>query len=679
MSLLQYSMVTSLSAQYRAQSTPIDEPVYHLYSSDLYPCLALTNTHLYKVFGTTVVKYDLPTHLNLSGEEYTILIPGDKEILIANPDEGATVINFADAKTIKMSQSWDQIQLSTINFDENTYYLYSNPDGVYRKRFHQPPHRILKDEHIITSSAPTDRKGNFIFADLNTGIYGTYGDSIANIFAERGVTAVDFIDQTIYMNHGGSIKKLSKKGGMRTLTTLPDKHKSASDLYYDNDYNIWILGEDLFAYNLTDGKLYDVEFDRKDVVIFDAITRFGVTYIATSQGLFTFQRTLDRIIHRKGQHGLPLIYASGSDNILIDSGDLYTLAPTQSQRLSTHTHVKYPIKGRDDWWIRLDDKLLKVNDRSTPPLQSPSDTVTAISQIDQTTYAIGTTEGIYVQNSQEANPRLHILRDTAVNDLLPAGHNTLLSGSQHGMHSAELVDGKSRLLDSERTCPAQSLHLHRKDTIAVCREAIHIIGIDSTMVINAVDDLNLNSILDIELINDDLYILGNNQLLKGDYREITEGNVPAFTRYRTFDNDRGLVTYQNGQFFIETATNVSIVSPSKLATHQIEPEVEPSFTYEYIENSLMIYDQKSSAQSAMKYETADGEWEMVADNTIPYSSLSDEGLKVQKKNLYGDWIPLKVKPVTMHTPPKQSKLGWIFISLGLISLLLLLKTRLLRD
>ncbi len=678
--LLLGCMVTSLSAQYRAQSTLIDEPVYHLYSSDLYPCLALSNTHLYKIFGTTVVKCELPTQLNLTGDEHTVLVPGDKEILLTKSNGGVLIINFADPKAVQLSEGWDQIQLRTINFDKSSHYLYSDDEGVHRKRFRNPPHRILQGDYIITSSAPTDNKGNFVFADLNDGLYGTYGDSIANIYSVRGVTAVDFIDQTIYMNHSGAVKKLSKKGGMRLLATLPDKYKSASHLYYDNDYNVWIQDKELFAYNLTDDKLYTVEYDQEDIITYDAQTSSGVTYIATSSGLYTFQRTLDKIIHKKSQYGLPLIYASGNTNVLVDNGDLYTLQKTRSQQLSTNTKVKYPVKGSDDWWLKLDDKLLKVNDRSTPPIQSPSDTVNVISNLDPTTYAIGTTEGIYIQSSLEPNPRLHTLRDTTINDLLPTNQQTLLSGSPYGIQTTDIIRGKSTLLGDDTSCSTQTLHLHQTDTLAVCRETIKIMRADTVIVIDAKNDLHISAILDIEFINNDLYILANNQLLKGDYTELSEGNtLPSFIRYRTFDTDRGLVTYQNGQLLIETESIVSIVSPNKLATHQLEPEREPSFTYEYLDNTLKIYDQKSSDQSAMKYVDEDGDWQIVKDNTIPFNSLSDEGLQVQKKNLYGEWIPLKVKPVSLMTPPKQSKLGWILVSLGLLTLLLLFKSKFIED
>ena len=678
--LMIHCVIMSLSAQqYKAEPTEIDEAIYHLFSSELYPCLALSNENLYKVFGSTIVKCELPTQLNLTGNENSVLLSGDKEILIPNPEGGVISINFSDPKQVTIAMDWDKTQLQTLNYNGNGYFLYSTSDGIYRRRFQSPPIKILDGERIITSMTPIDDLGNYIFADLNSGIYGTYGDSIANIFQQSGVTAIDFLNQTIYMNHGGVIKRLSKKGGMRTLTTLPDRYKSASHLYYDNDYNIWIQSEDLFAFNLTENKLFTIHYGDNAISCHDAITKNGVTYIATNKGLYTFQRTLDKIIHLKSQQGLPHVYPSGKDNILVDNGNLYTLKSKYTKQLSTNTKVKHPIKSKDGWWIRRGEKLLKVNDRTTPSLIAPSDSVTVINTIDPATYAVGTTKGIYLKDGQKADYSLHTLKDTSINDLMKGQSNLLLSSSPSGMHSTDLIIGHSIKLDSDRYCAAINMELYGGDTLAICKEAIHILSRDTVVKIKAKEDLYISQILDIELINDALYILGNNQLLKGEYQAVRNGNASQFTRYKTFESDRGLLTYQNGQLIIETPFDVSIIHPNRLSTHQIEPETEPTFTYEYIDKALKIYDHKSSDQSKMKYETEDGEWVSVENNEISFKTLSENGLKVQKKNLYGEWIPLKIKPVTMIVPPRQSKLGWILISLGLIGMLYLLKLKFLND
>ena len=665
-----FLQVPASAQEYRALPTDVTEPVYHLFSSKDYPCIALGNNSVYKVFGKTVVKCSLPTTLTLDGSESTAMIESDKDLYIAQ-ESGVIIINFEECGDIKVRRIMDSMQCHLIDFDNRFNMLYANKKGVYRKKQESPPILILSGGHTITSSAKVDGNSNFLFADIDQGIYKTHGDSTRLIYKGIGVTAMDYINKDLFINKQGRIIKITAKGNEKLLTTLPSKYKSISKLYYDNDYNLWIQGDAIFAYNLTDKMIHKVTFDESHTT-YDITTNDGTTYIASDGGLYVFYRTLDQVVHTKTQNQLPLLYPSSNKNIIIDNGILYEVTSRTSKRVSQNTNLMYPVESTKGYWVKLADKLMKVDNKNYPPIPAPQDTVTAISYVEDTFIAIGTSEGLYLQHPQRPRPDLHTIKGKYIHALLDVKSDSLISAASDGIHQTDLVTGISSAIANEEICPARHIKIKGNDTIYVCADRIQIVSGDENTVISADQDLKLSKILDIEIIGDNWYMLSPTQLIKGGYQQYKSGDFSDISRYLSYPVEDGLLSFHNNLLYIESPTAVTYIDPSRLTTDKLEPELRPKLTYEYGDNDLSVYDQAIIGDGKLRYETKDGEWAAVNNNSIPYGDLSDEGVKIQKENLFGEWIPIKVNGIKMVPRPKESKLGWILVAIGLVALILLL-------
>lgn len=663
--------VNVVAQNYRALATDISEPIYHVFSSKDYPCIALSNDKIYKVFGKTMIECPLPQSLSLDGSESTTMISSDKEIYIAQ-ETGGIVINFSSCNNVSISKIMDKTQIDVIGYDGKYSLLYANDKGVYRKKFDKPPVAIINGDFKITSCIPTNQNSNFVFADINNGVYQTFGDSLAHIYQGDGVTALDYTNQNLYINQGGQIRRITNKGSDKLLTTLPAKYKSISTLYYDNDYNLWIQGEDLFAFNMTDKSLHKVVFDGNPDT-YDVTTASGNTYIGTENGLYIFTRTLEQIVHTKDQKGLPLLYSSENQNLVVDDGRLYNITKSSSQKLAFETNIEYPVESNDGWWVKLKNKLIKVNDKYIPPIQAPSDTVTYICDYDRGKYAIGTSKGLFLQDTRKPSPDLHTIEDKHIHmSLVLKRDSNIISATDSQLYDTDLITGISTEQSGNTLCPAFDIVLKDLDTIYKCTDKLIIKSSGSQSTIRGEEDLLTSKILDIEIIKDNCYILTQGQLIKGSYSEFKNGNFTNISRYLTFYADKGRITYQNGLLLLETPTDVSYINPSRLTTHLLTPEVEPKFTYEYEDVGLKVFDQKSDGKNGLRYEDDDGEWASVENHTIPYKYISDEGIKIQKKNLFGEWVPYNVNPVSVIPERREPKTGWILLSLGLIGILILI-------
>ncbi len=655
--------------EYRALPTDVTEPVYHLFSSKDYPCIALGKNALYKVFGKTVVKCPLPTALSLDGSESTAMIESDKDLYIAE-DSGVLIINFERCGDIKIRRIMDNMQCHFIDFDNRFNMLYANKKGVFRKKQNSPPVSILSGGHTITSSAKVDANRNFLFADIDRGIYKTHGDSTKMIYKGIGVTAMDYINQDLFINKQGRIIKITGKGNEKLLTTLPSKYKSISNLYYDNDYNLWIQGDAIFAYNLTDELIHKVTFEENHTT-YDITTNDGTTYIASEGGLYVFYRTLDQVVHTKTQKQLPLLYPSNKKNIIIDNGILYEVTSRTSKRVSQNTNLMYPIESTKGYWVKLADKLMKVGNKDYPPIQAPQDTISTISYVEDTFIAIGTSEGLYLQHPQRPRPDLHTIKGKYIHALLDAKSDSLTSAASNGINHTDLLTGISSEVSNDNICAARHIKIKGNDTIYVCEDKIQIISGNDSSTISSKDDLKLSKILDIEIIGDNWYILSSTQLIKGEYQQNKSGDFSDISRYLIYPIEKGLLSFQNNLLYIESPTAVTYIDPSRLTTDKLAPELTPKLTYEYGDNDLSVYDQAITGESKLRYETKDGEWAAVKNNSIPYQDLSDDGVKIQKENLFGEWIPIKVNGIKMVPRPRESKLGWILVAIGLLALIIL--------
>jgi hypothetical protein len=226
-------------------------------------------------------------------------------------------------------------------------------------------------------------------------------------------------------------------------------------------------------------------------------------------------------------------------------------------------------------------------------------------------------------------------------------------------------------VSNDQICAAKHIKIKGKDTIYVCEDKIQIISGNESSIISCKDDLKLSKILDIEIIGDNWYILSPSQLIKGGYQQYKAGDFSDISRYLSYPVEEGLLSFQNKLLYIESPTAVTYIDPSRLTTDKIVPEMRPKLTYEYGDNNLSVYDQAITGDGKLRYETKQGEWAAVKNNSIPYQDLSDDGVKIQKENLFGEWIPIKVNGIKMVPRPRESKLGWILVALGLLALIIL--------
>lgn len=668
---LLYCLGITLHAQdYRAIATDVKEPIYHLFSSSEYPCVALSNGAVYKVFGKTIVKCLLPNSLSLDGRERAVMIANDKEIFVAQ-EAGLLVINFSNCDDISLTYHNDETPRKMLSFDDQSTLFYVNQEGAFRQKFSSPPVSILDDNLSITDSKAIDTNGNFAFSDINRGVYRTYGDSLGLMYYARGVTDFDYINRTLFVNQQGKIKKITSKGTETLLTTLPYEHRNTSKVYYDNDYNLWLLSNDLFAYNLSDQKIHRVIFGESQTP-YDIVTANGKTYIATYKGIYIFQRSIEQVVHTKTQHEIPMLYDSGSKNIVADNGDLYEVSSSTSMLSRVSTNIQYPIPSSDGWWVNLNNKLIKVGDKKLPPFKAPQGKTNYITKIKDTNYALGTSEGIFLQDLQQPDHSLHTVRGKWVNTILNVKNDSLLSGTSQGIYTTDLITGISESVISHLNCSAKDIILKSADTIYTCSDQLFIISDQDSTIIKATEDLNVRQILDLEIIGENCYILTSNQLLRSNYSDLKIKNFTNLARYLTFQSDEGRIVYQNGLLYIESMHDVSYVNPSRLTTHKLTPESVPKFTYEYNDEGLGIYDQNSNGENNMRYMDNNGDWASIEDNSIAYKHISENGILIQKKNLYGDWIPLKVNPVNVIPKPKESKIGWMLLAVSLIIIIFLI-------
>lgn len=675
------SIVVGNAQRNVAFQADIADPIYHLFSSQEYPTLALSNSHLYKVFGNTIISIELSETLNLSGSEPAELISAYNQIWISNASSGATVIDFSNHVLATVSQVLSNRSIGQIIYNQEKLVYILSKDSICSYSMTTQLESCQYIEGLISAGIAIDQD-SVLFADFLTGVISINTDKDSQVLNIKGITAFAEKDESLYMLANGQITRRLPDGSIVKLGNIPDKHKSASKMFVDDALHVWVQSTDLYFYDQFAMRLHPIAFENtKDLKVFDAISVDDYVNIATSNGLFHYKKTVDELVHKKDSKEIPRIYGSHQEAYLIDDGDLYTtINGKQFKKLSVNTKLKYPIPGNKAWWVNLGGKLVKVGNKSIPPIEAPVSQINTIFEVSDTQLLIGG-EGIlhsYVLNDPTQNK---IMSDITVINIVNYNDGIYVITQQavyrlEGEHLIA-IDGLTGeyLALAPVVQEANRLFLFTKDNIEIVNQ-------DTVeQVISAMHDLNIKEIIDVELVNEKLYILSPQQLTAILIGDLVHGSFHISEKYPVTLSNKANLAFVAGKLFIESEDHISFINPVSFLDQKIEVRSEPKFTLEQDGNQLYVYDQSGSLlPNLIRYKAANGDWQIVNDNTIELKKLTGSRKEVvlQKMNAYGEWIPKKPEPVFVSSsvrPTMKMLFGIAVLILCLLLLILLFRKK----
>lgn len=650
----------------------IDQPIYHLFCSQDYPLIALSNDTVYKVFGTTMVPVKLSQSLNLTGQEPAAFAREYNQLMVGKEDGGAYIIDFNDQPTATVQEVLAGINLEHLVYDESKTIYYKSTDSLctYALDFGLTTCEYFDGLLPASVVIGTD---SILYADFLTGTKSLDTTEKSYLFSTPGITALIAYNESIYMLADGQICRRLPNGKLVKLGNVPDKHKVASNIFVDAAQQVWVQSSELFFYDLFDKQLNTVTLKSETpLTIYDALAVDDYVAVATSQGLFQFRSTVDQLVHKKETAEIPRLYGNAKESYLLDDHDLYTSGNgLKFKKLSVNTKLEYPIHGNTGWWVNLGGKLIKVGDKTIPPIESPKTKINVIYELADKQLLIGGDQLLQTYHLNDPGSN-QVLSQNSVIDIIEYADKLHIVTKQDVYH----------LIDSTLT-KLTGFEGEYLEMVPVIQEAgrmflfaenrIEVVNQDSIeQTILALDDLNIRKIIDVELVNEKLYILSPQQLTAILIGDLVHGSFHISEKYPVALSERANLSFVSGKLFIESEEHVSFVNPTRFLDHKLVEETSPQFTLEQEGNYLTVYDNSGSLlPSQIRYQLNDGEWRTIRHNQIDLNTLkgSRKAVIIQKMNAYGDWVPRSPEPIFVSSSG-GSILKW-GILLGILLLILL--------
>lgn len=653
-----------------AVNAGISEPLYFVFSTDEYPLLALSNTALYKVFGEEIVQIDLPIHLNLDLQQKACVLAPYKQLWIPNKETGVTVIDYSDRQECKISQTLQEHQIKQLYYDQYKSILAVNDSSFITKVVVSDSIQLVKHSNLISSGHGME-KDAILLADFKEGILLNGAELQTQL---KGITALTSKDNNLWALAQGNITLIPNGTNPKKLKSLPDKYIGSNTIFVDDNNIVWVQGEQIFWFDHFEKSFGKLDMNDQ-VTIHDACHFDGNLAIATNKGLYYYQPTVDELVFTKQSAGIPKLYGDNTKAFLIDESDLFQSdRKGKFKKLSVNTRLRRPIKGSNGWWVLLGKKILKVGDRSIPPIPDPNIETQCIYETADGSLLFGG-NGV-LRYRLNGNGNFETLNANINVDHIVDFDNRLLvfgDGKTYVVEQSELQIDSSLIIDYLPNTPP----IREGGHLIVCsRDSLAILGPQqSRMTIHALEDLNLEYIIDVELVNEKLYVLSPRQLTTLNVGDLIHGAYHIADKYPVNTFEDAQLHFVGNQLLIETERQVSYVNPSKFVNYRFPSQSNPGYTIENGESGIFVFDKSGSKlPSQWRYKDRKGEWKRLVDNQISYKELKrlDEGLILQKLDNYGEWVPNMPKPVFISSPQTTSNIPWMWIILGVVLVILIL-------
>ncbi len=653
-----------------AVNAGISEPLYFVFSTDEYPLLALSNTALYKVFGEEIVQIDLPIHLNLDLQQKACVLAPYKQLWIPNKETGVTVIDYSDRQECKISQTLQEHQIKQLYYDQYKSILAVNDSSFITKVVDSDSIQLVKHSNLISSGHGME-KDAILLADFKEGILLNGAELQTQL---KGITALTSKDNNLWALAQGNITLIPNGTNPKKLKSLPDKYIGSNTIFVDDNNIVWVQGEQIFWFDHFEKSFGKLDMNDQ-VTIHDACHFDGNLAIATNKGLYYYQPTVDELVFTKQSAGIPKLYGDNTKAFLIDESDLFQSdRKGKFKKLSVNTRLRRPIKGSNGWWVLLGKKILKVGDRSIPPIPDPNIETQCIYETADGSLLFGG-NGV-LRYRLNGNGNFETLNANINVDHIVDFDNRLLvfgDGKTYVVEQSELQIDSSLIIDYLPNTPP----IREGGHLIVCsRDSLAILGPQqSRMTIHALEDLNLEYIIDVELVNEKLYVLSPRQLTTLNVGDLIHGAYHIADKYPVNTFEDAQLHFVGNQLLIETERQVSYVNPSKFVNYRFPSQSNPGYTIENGESGIFVFDKSGSKlPSQWRYKDRKGEWKRLVDNQISYKELKrlDEGLILQKLDNYGEWVPNMPKPVFISSPQTTSNIPWMWIILGVVLVILIL-------
>lgn len=653
-----------------AVNAGISEPLYFVFSTDEYPLLALSNTALYKVFGEEIVQIDLPIHLNLDLQQKACVLAPYKQLWIPNKETGVTVIDYSDRQECKISQTLQEHQIKQLYYDQYKSILAVNDSSFITKVVDSDSIQLVKHSNLISSGHGME-KDAILLADFKEGILLNGAELQTQL---KGITALTSKDNNLWALAQGNITLIPNGTNPKKLKSLPDKYIGSNTIFVDDNNIVWVQGEQIFWFDHFEKSFGKLDMNDQ-VTIHDACHFDGNLAIATNKGLYYYQPTVDELVFTKQSAGIPKLYGDNTKAFLIDESDLFQSdRKGKFKKLSVNTRLERPIRGSNGWWVLLGKKILKVGDRSIPPIPDPNIETQCIYETADGSLLFGG-NGV-LRYRLNGNGNFETLNANINVDHIVDFDNRLLvfgDGKTYVVEQSELQIDSSLIIDYLPNTPP----IREGGHLIVCsRDSLAILGPQqSRMTIHALEDLNLEYIIDVELVNEKLYVLSPRQLTTLNVGDLIHGAYHIADKYPVNTFEDAQLHFVGNQLLIETERQVSYVNPSKFVNYRFPSQSNPGYTIENGESGIFVFDKSGSKlPSQWRYKDRKGEWKRLVDNQISYKELKrlDEGLILQKLDNYGEWVPNMPKPVFISSPQTTSNIPWMWIILGVVLVILIL-------
>lgn len=653
-----------------AVNAGISEPLYFVFSTDEYPLLALSNTALYKVFGEEIVQIDLPIHLNLDLQQKACVLAPYKQLWIPNKETGVTVIDYSDRQECKISQTLQEHQIKQLYYDQYKSILAVNDSSFITKVVVSDSIQLVKHSNLISSGHGME-KDAILLADFKEGILLNGAELQTQL---KGITALTSKDNNLWALAQGNITLIPNGTNPKKLKSLPDKYIGSNTIFVDDNNIVWVQGEQIFWFDHFEKSFGKLDMNDQ-VTIHDACHFDGNLAIATNKGLYYYQPTVDELVFTKQSAGIPKLYGDNTKAFLIDESDLFQSdRKGKFKKLSVNTRLERPIRGSNGWWVLLGKKILKVGDRSIPPIPDPNIETQCIYETADGSLLFGG-NGV-LRYRLNGNGNFETLNANINVDHIVDFDNRLLvfgDGKTYVVEQSELQIDSSLIIDYLPNTPP----IREGGHLIVCsRDSLAILGPQqSRMTIHALEDLNLEYIIDVELVNEKLYVLSPRQLTTLNVGDLIHGAYHIADKYPVNTFEDAQLHFVGNQLLIETERQVSYVNPSKFVNYRFPSQSNPGYTIENGESGIFVFDKSGSKlPSQWRYKDRKGEWKRLVDNQISYKELKrlDEGLILQKLDNYGEWVPNMPKPVFISSPQTTSNIPWMWIILGVVLVILIL-------